>query len=93
MHGFQEYSGVVVLEYVSCLFYASRPHPAERACGRSFLRRWEPNDRKRDESSKSSIGAPRSACDRDEWGTDFKVLARVCDRTEKLRFRWFGRRH
>ena len=24
---------------------------------------------------------------------DFKVLARVCDRTEKLRFRWFGRRH
>ena len=39
------------------------------------------NDRKRDESSKSSIGAPRSACDRDEWGTDFKVLARVCDRT------------
>jgi len=26
LHGFQEYSGVVVLEYVSCLFYASRPH-------------------------------------------------------------------
>ena len=27
----------------------------ERACGRSFLSRWEPNDRKRDESSKSLI--------------------------------------
>jgi hypothetical protein len=25
-------------------------HSIARACGRSFLRRWEPNDRKRDES-------------------------------------------
>ena len=31
------------------------PVSTERACGRSFLRRWEPNDRKRDESSKSLI--------------------------------------